>query len=103
MAGYWFGRWAFFTGNPQPDNLELGWRFRRQSWGKGYATEAAKAVLDSLRQAGYPQFSAIALEDNHGSINIMQKLGMQYQRTERYTDAIFDEDVVVYSTHLVNG
>ena len=94
---------GFFTGNPQPDNLELGWRFRRQSWGKGYATEAAKAVLDSLRQAGCPQFSAIALEDNHGSINIMQKLGMQYQRTERYTDAIFDEDVVVYSTYPVNA
>ena len=93
---------GFFTGNPQPDNLELGWRFRRQSWGKGYATEAAKAVLDSLKQAGCPQFSALALADNHGSINIMQKLGMQYQRTERYTDAIFDDDVVVYSTGLAS-
>ncbi|WP_296053144.1 GNAT family N-acetyltransferase [uncultured Alteromonas sp.] len=93
---------GFFTGNPQPDNLELGWRFCRQSWGKGYATEAARAVVNALRQAGCRQFSAIALADNQGSINIMKKLGMQYQRTERYTDAIFDDDVVVYSTGPAN-
>tara|TARA_Y100001934_G_scaffold166834_1_gene198383 strand:+ start:52 stop:198 length:147 start_codon:yes stop_codon:yes gene_type:complete len=42
------------------------------------------------------------MADNHGSINIMQKLGMRYRRTERYTDAIFDDDVVVYSTGLAS-
>ncbi|OFI34429.1 GNAT family N-acetyltransferase [Alteromonas lipolytica] len=89
---------GFFTGNVQEHNLELGWRFSRKSWGKGYATEAAKAVIAGLRAAGYTTFSAIALADNHASINIMKKLGMHYVRTERYTDAIFDDDVEVYST-----
>lgn len=88
---------GFFTGNRQEHNLELGWRFTRSSWGKGYATEAARAVIEALQAAGYSTFSAIALADNHASVNVMKKLGMQYMRTERYTDAIFDDDVVVYT------
>lgn len=88
---------GFFTGNLQEHNLELGWRFARHSWGRGYATEAASAVIEALQAAGYSTFSAIALADNHGSVNVMKKLGMQYMRTERYTDAIFDDDVVVYT------
>ena len=88
---------GFFTGDVQPDNMELGWRFHRSSWAKGLATEAAEAVIDALKGIGYQQFSAIALAENHASVAVMKKLGMKYSHTERYTDAIFDEDVVVYT------
>lgn len=88
---------GFFTANPEIDNIELGWRFTQASWGKGYATEAAKAVMEAINQSGVKQFSAIALPDNVASIAIMKKLGMTYSHTHRYVDEIFDDEVVVYT------
>lgn len=63
----------------EPDNLELGWRFKRHCWGKGIATEAARAIMDMLQQdPGIRAFCAIADRDNLGSIGVMKKLGMRY-------------------------
>ena len=36
---------GFFTQHPESDNMELGWRFKHHTWGKGYATEAAKSEI----------------------------------------------------------
>lgn len=87
---------GFFTPNPQSENLELGWRFKRAYWGYGFAIEAAKTVRDTLRDMGVEKFSAIAVPENTRSIRIMEKLGMSYQSTQRYTDDVFDGDIVVY-------
>ncbi|GGW75196.1 GNAT family N-acetyltransferase [Alteromonas halophila] len=87
---------GFFTPQPESENIELGWRFKRKCWGKGYALEAATAVREALRDMGVETFSAMAVPDNVRSIRIMEKLGMEYQRTQRYTDDIFDGDIVVY-------
>ncbi len=91
---------GFFTATADPENIELGWRFKREFWGKGYATEAAKAVRDALTELGVPQFSAIANPNNIASITIMKKLGMEYSHTFHYQDELFDEDVVVYTQKL---
>lgn len=88
---------GFFSGERNNEDIELGWRFCRKSWGKGFATEAARHIMSQLSERGYKQFSAIALAENHASIGIMKKLGMRYLRTERYQDEVFNEDVVVYS------
>lgn len=87
---------GFFTPKPQSENLELGWRFKRKYWGQGFAHEAATTVRDALRDMGVEQFSAIAVPENTRSIRIMEKLGMTYESTERYTDDVFDGDIVVY-------
>ncbi|QOL27238.1 GNAT family N-acetyltransferase [Thalassotalea sp. LPB0316] len=82
----------------EENNLELGWRFFKKSWGKGYGTEAAMAVMRAL-QAQNPdveKFSAMAEIDNNGSINIMKKLGMSYQKTDTYKEVGFDNMEVVY-------
>lgn len=87
----------FFSDNPQWDNIELGWRFLRRSWGKGYATEAAQSVKQALLKLGYVKsLSAIALEDNEASINIMKKLGMTYLKTDIHKDPLGDCEVVFY-------
>ncbi len=93
--------YGFFTGERDDNNLELGWRFHRSAWGKGFATEAARQVRDTLYQNGIRQFCAIAMPDNAGSIGVMKNLGMTYSHTHRYTDAIFDEDVVVYQQNML--
>ncbi|GFD87777.1 GNAT family N-acetyltransferase [Alteromonas sp. McT4-15] len=88
---------GFFTQNPESDNMELGWRFKRSTWGKGYATEAAMAVKDALFDIGVEKFSAIANPDNAASINIMKKLGMTFSHELEYKDKLFHETVVVYT------
>ncbi|RDV24265.1 N-acetyltransferase [Alteromonas aestuariivivens] len=91
---------GFFTSQRQPGNIELGWRFHRESWGNGYATEAATAVRDGQLKLGIKQFSAIALPENRASINVMEKLGMSFSHHLHYQDAHFDEQVVVYTQHF---
>ena len=88
---------GFFTQHPETDNIELGWRFLRSSWGHGYATEAAMAVKDALYEIGIEKFSAIAKPENSASINIMKKLGMTFSHELEYKDKVFHDTVVVYT------
>ncbi|MFC3194504.1 GNAT family N-acetyltransferase [Marinicella sediminis] len=88
---------GFFSDNPQWQNLELGWRFKREAWGLGFGTEAARAVMNALAESGHADcFSALAMPDNNASIAIMKKLGMQYLKTDLYKDPLGDEVVVYY-------
>ncbi|MEC4724045.1 GNAT family N-acetyltransferase [Shewanella sp. D64] len=91
----------FFTDTPQWDNLEIGWRFKQIAWGKGYATEAAQAVIAVVTQEPHLNvISAIALEENLGSINIMKKLGMTFLKTECVDDSFVEGRVVYYQKSL---
>lgn len=91
----------FFGDTPEFDNLEIGWRFKASSWGKGYATEAAQAIMDGIgEQTDIERFSAIALEDNEASIKIMKKLGMEYVKTDIHKDPLGDLEVVFYEVSV---
>lgn len=93
----------FFSESPQWHNLELGWRFKRLSWGKGYAIEAAKQVL--IRFAEQPdveQFCAIADENNLASIALMKKLGMTFVKKYLHEDPIGNMEVVYYQVDSTN-
>ena len=71
----------------EESNLELGWRFHQSAWGKGYATEAARAIAAALRDQGRCEsFAAIAEPENEASINIMKKLGMSFQKQAVHRD-----------------
>lgn len=90
-----------FFNDEQPteeDNLELGWRFFQNSWGKGYGTEAAKAIAHALKAQNKDirKFSAMAEKENTGSVNIMKKLGMSYQKTDVLKESGFEDMEVVY-------
>lgn len=90
---------GFFGDKTLFNDIELGWRFKQNSWGKGYATEAAKQVMTALSDLpDISHFSAMALEDNIASIKIMQKLGMKYVKTDILKDCQFGDEEVVYYT-----
>lgn len=80
-----------FTGLSEPDFLseimpavELGWRFERQAWGRGYATEAARAALDfGLRRRGLASIVSICQAANAASGRIAHKLGMHLEQETR--------------------
>ena len=81
--GYWsilapsFIGWILLTPlDLHGPGIEMGWRLIRKAWGHGYATEAARPVLNHA-------FRALALEriiadidpDNTASIRVALKLG----------------------------
>ncbi|WP_076540887.1 GNAT family N-acetyltransferase [Shewanella sp. UCD-KL21] len=90
---------GFFSEAPNYNNLEIGWRFKKSSWGKGIATESAQAVMQHLlaTEQNIKHFSAIADEQNLASINIMKKLGMDYIEKRLHPDVEGDVEVVLYS------
>jgi ribosomal-protein-alanine N-acetyltransferase len=65
---------------------EIGWWLARHHWGRGLATEAARAALqDALDRVRLERIISIAMPDNTASIGIMKKLGLQF-------DAEFESD-----------
>ena len=57
--------------------FETGWRFAARHWGKGYATEAAKAAIaDGFLNHGLSEFVAIAVTANRRSLAVMERIGM---------------------------
>ncbi|MCW8865093.1 MAG: GNAT family N-acetyltransferase [Colwellia sp.] len=87
----------FFTDTPKLDDIELGWRFFQKSWGKGYATEAAIAIKNAIAsQTNIHHVSALAYEDNIGSIGVMKKLGMEFIKRYEHKDPIGDFMAVHY-------
>ena len=57
--------------------VEAGWRFAREHWGHGYATEAAGAALAyGFEQVGLPEIVAYAAVGNTASFRVMERIGM---------------------------
>jgi RimJ/RimL family protein N-acetyltransferase len=66
---------------------EIGWRLGRSGWGKGYATEAARAIVEfAFEVVGADVLYAVADPDNAASIKVMERLGMRYVGIETYYD-----------------
>ena len=60
------------------DVVELGYRLRRDAWGKGYATEGARALLDKgFSQLGLRLVYGETMAVNLASQKVMEKVGMQ--------------------------
>ena len=58
--------------------MEVGWRFREDAWGQGYAKEAAIATLDAaFKRFGAEGVVALTVAGNTGSWGLMERLGMR--------------------------
>lgn len=57
--------------------VELVWRLAAAHWGRGYATEAARAALRfGFETAGLAEVVSFTTRDNHASRAVMERLGM---------------------------
>ncbi len=57
--------------------IEIGWRLSSEHWNKGYATEAAKAVLDyAFNERTLDEVVSFTSVLNKPSIRVMQKIGL---------------------------
>jgi len=65
----------------------LGYRFFYKHWGKGYATEAAKASLEyAFNVLKLKEVIAKAMKENRASINVMKKIGMVYLKEDIFAE-----------------
>ena len=67
----------------EKNQIEIGMSIERDSWGKGFATEALIGVLKHLTvQEGIEVITAWCASDNIGSMKAIQKAGMKQTSTE---------------------
>ncbi|HEY2949312.1 MAG TPA: GNAT family N-acetyltransferase [Micromonosporaceae bacterium] len=77
-------------GSPATD-VEVGWHLHPDSWGHGYATEAARAAVERAFAAGIPEVHAVVAPGNERSVAVCRRLGMTpLGRTGRWYGAEFD-------------
>jgi len=59
--------------------IEIAWRLDYEYWGKGYGSEAAKAVIaHAFNGLGLRELVAFTVHDNARSRHLMEKIGMTY-------------------------
>ena len=93
--------WIGFTGLsiPQFDApvtpcVDMGWRFKKEYWGKGFATEAAKRSMQyAFEELKLCELKAIAPLVNQPSIAVMERIGMTKERD--FVHPLLDKDSVL--------
>jgi RimJ/RimL family protein N-acetyltransferase len=84
---------GFARPSDRPGVIELIYAFQPEQWGKGYATEAARAVIDfGFQHAGMIRIEATVNTENDPSKRVLEKAGMVWEKQE--TDE--DGEVVEY-------
>lgn len=78
--------WCGLKARPEPcltgrqgNEIDLGYRFLKKYWGRGYATEAAYACLNyGFVKLGIHRIVGRSMPDNIASINVLEKCGLVY-------------------------
>lgn len=63
----------------ESENHDFGYGLKKEFWHRGIVTEAAKAVMKKIIDAGYPYITATHDVNNPRSGEVMKKLGMVYK------------------------
>jgi [ribosomal protein S5]-alanine N-acetyltransferase len=110
---YGFGRWAVISKANQEylgwcglkysadlDEYDIGFRFMKDHWNKGYATESAKVCLEyGMSALKMNMIVGRAMRVNTASINVLKKIGLEYWKD----DACGDADGVIYKIEKIRG
>ena len=77
---------------PIPDGrIELLYAYDPASWGKGYATEAGRAVLEYGKENfEFTELIAMSYPQNKGSIGVIKKLGFESIGQEEHFGKMLD-------------
>jgi len=79
-SGAFLGRVGLWRPEGWP-GLEIGWAFDRPHWGRGLATEAAKAVLrDAFEVQQVDTLISVIHPENFASIRVAEKIGERYEQ-----------------------
>lgn len=80
----------------KPTDWEIGYILKKDEWGKGFATEIARRLIEfGFEELKLPQIFATVDDDNFASIHVLEKVGMHFD--------VFDYDEQgKYSVYSVN-
>jgi len=80
---------------PDPESpFEIGWQLQRDKWGRGFATEAARAMGDfAFTRLRADALYAVCHPENSASVRVMAKLGMHYRGMEHW----YSQQVATYA------
>jgi RimJ/RimL family protein N-acetyltransferase len=68
-------------------DVDIGFAFLPEFWGRGYAYEAAAAMMDYGKNAfGLNRIVAVTTPDNYSSIKLLEKLGFRFERMARLVE-----------------
>ena len=68
-------------------DVDLGYAFLAEFWSRGYALEAASAVLSDARVTfGLRRVAAVVSPDNRSSIRLLEKMGFEYEKMVRLAE-----------------
>lgn len=71
--------WCGLKKRPERNEIDLGYRFLKSTWGKGYATEAAFACIKyGFEKLGLKRIVGRAMPGNIASLKVLEKCGMTY-------------------------
>jgi RimJ/RimL family protein N-acetyltransferase len=77
---------------PFTPSVEIGWRLARDHWGQGYATEAARAVLDfGFLRLGLAEIVSFTVPENRRSRRVMERIGMTRTRADDFNHPALPE------------
>jgi RimJ/RimL family protein N-acetyltransferase len=87
------GRIGFLNPEGWP-GFEIGWTLARHAWGKGFATEGAKAALQyAFEVLDQPHVISLIHPENKPSMRVAERIGEKFERETRLLD---QWDVRVY-------
>lgn len=82
---------------PSLDDVDIGFALLERFWARGYGHEAAAAAMDhGRRELGLRRIVAIVAPHNKGSIRILEKLGLQFEKSMRMPGEAHDIDFMVW-------
>jgi RimJ/RimL family protein N-acetyltransferase len=94
-SGRIVGDCGLFLVEGRGPDVELAYRFARDAWGKGYASEAAReCVRYGLEDLGLARIIAITAPEHVASRRVMEKIGL----IDRGTTRLYERDLVLYAT-----
>jgi RimJ/RimL family protein N-acetyltransferase len=75
--------------------VEVGWHFHPDAWGRGLATESARAAISHGFRSGIGEIYAVVRPDNAASLAVCGRLGMRaLGRTSRWYGAELESFVI---------
>jgi RimJ/RimL family protein N-acetyltransferase len=91
------GRLVGFSGLKYLEDLrevDVGYRFLPDCWGKGYATESAHALMqDGIDKHGITRIIGLVQPENAASVRVLNKLGLTFERKIRPEGCASDIDL----------
>jgi RimJ/RimL family protein N-acetyltransferase len=69
------------------EDVDIGFAFLPKFWGKGYACEAASAVMAYAKSVvGLERIVAITAVDNESAARLLEKIGLRFEKMVRLSD-----------------